>query len=499
MRPSVLILASTLAAALPAAALDVTGTVVDKLGAPIAGAKVCATSDASACVTTGAQGDFHLQKAIAIRPSAADSRGFELAYRHGALTLLAPSAMTARLEWLAPDGRRTWSVSELRLAAGRNAVALPRSLPRAGLCLVRLSTADQVLSWKAVIVSGTPSAGAPASSPRVLALSKAAAFATLEITKSGYQTAHYEVAKETEADVMIYLSAIGDVGLPFGGTAQVKVIAIDRDKKLLITESVEASCDSDVVVHDTTRDTSNYAIRGGYLWTWETGDCTGQAFTGTSNDIVGKWTLGNPDADLPADLKTGCTPDTSGSGQTPFDSYTADYTVTSTQVTSAISVDICPGDLYGPLLALMFTGDSGVTLTKNTCRQLAFKNGNGEDATVDFTKKGDSLLIAFTYKGTVCKSGDSFSFSDADPVCPEPDGGFDEFVGCLAGSGFADLGIMAKASAAVPRPALSVERRFPAWGSLPMTRDPASALRAIRAEAVHAVSIFANDGRRGAR
>jgi hypothetical protein len=494
MRPVPILAALAFALTLPIHALDISGNVLDKLENPIAGAKVCIKSDPTSCVTTDADGAFDLTKAIAIRNPGMGASAFSLTYRRGSLIVRSPSAVAARLEWLGTDGRRAFSASEVKLAAGANALPLPAGLPHAGVVILRLTTADQTLTWKAVLAPGiaSPAGGASSASPRIAALAKAAA-ATLEISKTGYRTRTYEPAAETETDVYIYLSETSDVGVVLTGNLVQKIIAIDHVKKTIVTEFVDVYCDtgsSTTILRDTTQDTSSYAIRDGNLWTWATGDCTGPMFTGTASDIVGTWTLVDPNALLPADLRTGCTSDTSG-GDSPFESLTAVYTISATQASEAVTAETCAGDYFGYYFADAFSTDSTVIMTKNTCKEIILKNGKGETATVDFSNQGDSLHSVYSYKTSTCALSMDFGLSQKDPVCPEG-AGLAEFMDCAKGTGFANVDPLAKAgslakmsllaqsTAGIPsRFPMSLERRAPpVMAKLPKTgwlaplRDP---------------------------
>lgn len=436
------------AAVLPIHALDISGYVLDKLENPISGAKVCIKSDPTSCVTTGADGAFELAKTIAIRDRGTGPSAFSLTYRRGSLIVRSPAAVAARLEWLAPDGRRAFSASVVKLAAGSNSLSLPAGLPHAGVVILRLSTGEQTLTWKAVLAPGiaAPSEGASSASPRIASLAKAAA-ATLEISKTGYRTRTYEPAMETETDVVLYLSQTSDVGVQLTGTLVQRIIAIDHAKKTIVTEFVDVYCDtgnSTTILRDTTQDTSFYAVRDGKLWTWAEGDCTGPMFTGTATDIVGTWTMVDPSALLPADLRAGCTSDTA-SGDSPFESLTAVYTITETQATEAVTAETCAGDYFGYYFADEFSVDTTITLTKNTCKEIIFKNGKGETATIDFSNQGDSLHTVYSYKAATCALSLDFGLSQKDPVCPEGDGLY-ELMDCAMGSGFANVALVAQAS-----------------------------------------------------
>lgn len=455
----------------PVSALDVSGNVLDKLGDPISGANVCIKSDQTSCVATNADGAFHLVKAVAIRNPGAGAFAFSLAYLRGSLIVRSPSAVLARVEWLSANGRHPWAASEVKLASGANTLAMPMGLPHAGPCILRISTPDQVLTWKAVLAPGFASASGSASSgtPRIASLSKAAA-ATLEISKTGYRTRTYDPSGETETGAIIYLSQTTDVGLTFGGNLSEKVVSIDHANKTIVTEYTGASCDSatNAVVHETVQDTQNYVVRSGNLWTWYDGGCTGQMFTGTASDIVGTWSMVDPNALLPADLRTGCMSDSSGTGSS-FETFSGQYTISETQIAGTISAETCPGDYFGSLFAYEFAADTTVNLFKNTCQEISFTNGKGETATFDFTKVGDSLHTAYAYKTSPCAMDMYFGLSMKDPTCPEGQE-LARFFTCLAGSGFAAAPVAkvsAQGSASLPMSRARMHRAPPTFAKAP--------------------------------
>ncbi|MDB5104261.1 MAG: hypothetical protein JWP91_1950 [Fibrobacteres bacterium] len=501
MRFKFLAFVSTLAfGILQARAVDVSGNVLSKLGDPIPGAKVCIKSDPTKCVTTDAQGAFRIASgAIGIRKpapsSVPDGAAYRMDFRNGILFLDAPAASGARLEWTAASGRTLFAATDVKLARGRNALALPRGLPENGICFIRLQTPDHSLVWKAVVAGPQGKAsfngGEPASG-RVLALSKAASAGTLEISKTGFRTRTYEPASDPETGAIIMLGTPDDIGLTFTGSFSAKVISIDRANRSMIVENVDAFCEGGAVARDTTRDTSLYAFRNGKFWLWEKGACQAQVFNGTGTDPVGTFTLADPEAELPADLRAGCT-DSSAGNDIPFQSFNAIYVVTETRITGDLSLELCAGDLYGPFIGALLGQDTGVTMTKNTCNQVVFAN-KAENGVLDFTRKGDSLHFKFTYKSKTCTADQDFAFSDRDPICPEDTTSIDSFLECMITSGFVDTAAfsqsggpspMAKASAAT-RPAtlvrapwpMSMESRPPRIGpaSLPV-RSPAAGLR----------------------
>jgi hypothetical protein len=464
MLPRILTLAAAFALCnLPALALDISGMVLDKIGDPITQAKVCVVADPGKCVNTGAQGEFHIASGIAIRKSAPGSAPYAMEFRRGTLTLEAPAPVRARLEWSGPGGRVLFAASDVSLSRGSNPISLPAGLPENGICFIRLRAGGVNLAWRAMLMGARAevTAGAqPASPGPILALSKAAALTTLEVSKAGYRTKLYDPETDREQDAVIVLAKSDDVGLTFAGNFTSKVIAIDRTNKNMIIESVESECDDEVLVKDTVRDTSQYAFRDGKLWLWTAGECTAEVFSGTGTDPVGTWTLTDASADLPADLKAGCD-SSSVPGDDPYENFTATYIVSETAIKGNISVDLCPGDIYGFFITIVLAEDPSIALTRNTCKQVQYRNGKDETADLNFSKKGDSLHFEFVYKTTTCEVNQDLALSDKDPVCPD-DSGLEEFMGCLYGSGFADLDGMtraAKTSAASPA-RMSMERAY---------------------------------------
>ena len=440
-------------AANPAGALNISGFVVDKVGAPLPLAKVCLQTDAAKCVSTGVNGDFHITDGIGVRRTEPRGEAFNLAYRNGSLLLEAPAGGHAALEWIGPQGNRLLASSETDLVKGRNTLAVPRGLGN-GVRFLRLRIDGLTLAWKATLVEGRGGAGAPESAPRILALAKTAAVTALVITKNGFKDETYRPAKETETRVLIVLTASDDLGYTFNGKYLAKVLAIDRTKQTLSTQSVESSCDTnDALVYDTLKDTSNYVIRDGKLWIWYTGDCSGEVFSGTSTDIVGAWTLIDPVEPLPADLKSGCKPVHADSIDIGLDGYKSTYKISDTAIVGEVAADICPADIFGPDVADIFYGDTTLEVVKNTCKQATFRNGKGETADLNFTKIGDtdSLQLAFVYKGKTCEGRIDMNLS-ADPQCSGDDPLL-PFAICVSTSGFAKAQVIpAKTSAAAPLP-----------------------------------------------
>ncbi|MEO6098666.1 MAG: hypothetical protein ABIW76_24615, partial [Fibrobacteria bacterium] len=476
--------ASLALAMLPAHAVDVSGNVISKSGAPISQAKVCVKADASKCVTTDLKGAFHIAvaaSATAIRESDPRPSPFAMDLRSGILTLDATAAGEVKVEWIGPGGRMLWPVENLRLRRGRNALTVPKGLPESGICFLRLRAAGRTFTWKAVLIqggaSGNPRSESASPSGRIAALAKSAGTGTLEISKTGYRTRIYEPLENPETGALIAMSTTDDVGLEYTGSFSAKIHSINRTAKSMMVENVDVYCEGASVVRDTTLDTTLYAFVGGKFWLWVKGECSGQVFTTTSTDPVGNFTLLDPAGELPADLRVGCVSEIRNQ-DSPFENFNANYQVTETRFSGDISVDLCPADYFGFYFADPLFLDTNVSLTKNTCKQMIFENGAGETAALDFSKKGDSLWFDFTFKDKKCVGSLDFRLSGKDPVCPEDSGTVKSLLKCMLGSGFADTaGIggapkgAAKTSAAVP--ALG-------FGRLPMSRESAAGF-AIRA------------------
>jgi hypothetical protein len=444
-----------LAALLPAYALNVTGRVLTKLGAPIPGAQVCIKSNPGSCVTTGAQGEFSLSGAIAIRPAVHAGSRFSLSRQGGSLRVESNSAVSVRLEWLSADGRTRWAVSDQRLAAGSNPLALPSGLPHAGLCILRLSGSTETLAWKVVLASGPAVSPGAASSaaPRIAALSKAAS-ALLEISKTGFRPRIYQPRSDTDTSALIHLSEIADTGFAYSGTQHTTIASIDRIRHLIITVDSGFYCDwqTDSLVVTQTFDTAHYAIRDGRLWLWETPDCEGTLFTGTSSDPVGRWDLIEPSAPLPADLMVGCSQNSGGSVGGVFESLREEITLAETGITTSVSFGMCPGDFYATNLASNLFWDSSVVITKSSCQQITFRNQAGNTGTIDFSKREDSLSVAFASPGKTCQTGIKFNLNDRTHTCPEgPSSDGSDFLTCISDAGFGQIYLVKTAAQPMSR------------------------------------------------
>lgn len=466
--------AALLAAWLPASSLDIAGTVVDKLFKPISMAKVCLESEPSNCIDTDGGGAFRISDAqVGLRPSTAPP-AYRLEIRQGTLFLDGPAAK-ASLEWIGAGGKSAAPARAVELAGGRTAIAMPPGLPGDGVYFVRLKAGGTTQTWKTVILGGTGSAaaGRHGTPPRAMALSKTAVTGSLTVSKAGYRTRTYDPLMETESNVVIQLGSQDDVGFSYSVEFEVKVISIDRTAKRIVTESISTECDeSDAIVTDTVRDTSDYAIRGGRMWMWTSGDCFGDAYTGPGTDPVGSWTLSETEADLPSDLREGCqVANPPSGGSLPFDNFTATQTISETKVSLKAGIEFCPGDLYTPAVGNFLLNDPEVSLVRNTCKEAAFVNEYGDTATLAYSRTGDSLHGEFLFPSDtgpdqVCGfTQELFLFDSPPQACPEASP-LVPFVVCAISSGFAVLpeseGAMAKSPARPGMQAITRERLRPA-------------------------------------
>jgi hypothetical protein len=203
--------ALALAGALPGWTLDITGKVVDKLEAPVAGAQICVQGGA-ACANSGSDGAFHLTGSSALRPEDKLTRGFVMDLRGGRPVLQSPMAGAARFEWFDAGGRRL-SGRDAALTAGRNEIDLAAPAGR-GLHFLRLALGNMTVTWKAMLEA----VGNGAQTSAVAALAKASAAGSLQCSKGGYATRTYNPSADVETGVVIMLGDEKDVALFDGKT-----------------------------------------------------------------------------------------------------------------------------------------------------------------------------------------------------------------------------------------------------------------------------------------
>ncbi len=457
-------------------ALDISDYVIDKLQNPIADANVCLQSDTSHCVATDQFGSFRISDGIiGVRPATRDRGAFALEYRGEGLSLSSPYPTRARIQWNDAGGRAVSATRDLRLSQGRNALPLPDGLRKNGLAFLRIYLSDATLTWKAVLMGGAVSAtrmDGNAKGFRAVALSKAMVGpAGLEISKTGYQTLAYQPGSETESDKAIILTASDDSSLQFKSSLTNKVLAIDTAKMIIVTESLSSYCYGDSIRTDTLTDTSSYEIRDGKMYVWYPGDCFGKAYSGSAVTPVGDWTLSQATTDLPEDLQsTDCSIDESSSYSV-VTAFAGVSHITSSEIKTDVTVDLCPGDIYRNTFEGSLLLDSTVTATTASCRELDYKNGKGDTAKILFTQKDDSIASVFSYKTATCLHADPFGLIGFADACPANEDPLGPLFTCLGNSGFATPGMaqtkgLAKSSVTGARNLpMSVARKTPSFSA----------------------------------
>lgn len=199
---------ATLALASATWSLDITGKVVDKLEAPIAGAQIC-VQGGTACANSGADGAFHLTGSSALRPEDVAARGFAADWRGGRLAVTSPLAGPARLEWFDAAGRRLAGI-DLALAKGRNEIGDAPS--GGGLHFLRLTQGNVSVTWTAMLDGAGPSV------PDIASLAKTSATGAIQCVKGGYATRVYNPSADVETGVVIMLGGEKEVALFDGKT-----------------------------------------------------------------------------------------------------------------------------------------------------------------------------------------------------------------------------------------------------------------------------------------
>ena len=492
MIPRVAVLLSLLLGAMPTLGLDITGVVINKSEKPVALASICVKNHPSRCVQSDVQGNFHITDGAGVEFSAPKTP-VTLELTGGRMALTLPAAAAARIDWHDAAGRSLAPALSTRLAAGRNVLELP-ALPRDGLHFIRVSMPGFTATWKAVLLEPAGNGRPAPASPRqgLAALSKASALSTeLLVTKANYRPEIYLPGSEAETDAVILLTAVSDSGFKYTSVFKAKNLALDRAKGEWITETKVDTCQGVTAVSTTVRDTSRFAIRGGKLLQWFDGQCVGEVLTGGGADVAGTWTFSESDVFLPQDLRPASCKDTIPSSSVP-ETVKGTLVMTEADQTLEFTVETCPSDIYLPLIGMFLLTDTTVELATNTCRNLTFKNGAGEQAALSFEKRGDSLASTFTFQATTCKGVEMMRQGEGVALdCSGNDPAFD-FLDCIAGTGFfgdippgAGPLTLAKKSSALATP----------YARLPMTMVPGRTIR----PATGRTSIFSSNGRNHSR
>ncbi|MEO7427392.1 MAG: hypothetical protein ABI036_19555 [Fibrobacteria bacterium] len=449
-------------------ALNIQDIVQDKLYNGVEAAKVCLISDSAICALTNEDGEFAIADGIiAVRHPGQGSEAFRLESGAGGLTLYAPVPARAKVQWLDAGGRSLSTLGDRPLAQGRNPVSFPDGLRNSGLCFLRVYLSDMTLTWKTVLLEGAVSAipstrGGSGSGIRAAALSKVQAGpAGIVISKSGYKTRTYRPFREAESGEIIILTAADDDNLPFTTDIVTSITTLDMPGKTIITQSVENYCEGNDLRADTLTDTTIYSIRNGKMYVWNPGDCYGTILAGPSLTPVATWTLSQVEAALPVDLQAnGCAPDSSepiAEGS----EFQVIYDITATKITAHFTYPICPSDAYRENFEGELLLDPDVVVTKVTCKEIGYRNGDGETAKVLVTQAGDSVRSVFTYGSKTCAFSKDMSLSNNPVSCSDDGDPFYEHLECLYASGFVTVASksgLAKSSAAASLPALPMSR-----------------------------------------
>lgn len=439
-----------------ASGLDISGTVTDKIGKPLAGAKICLQSAPSRCFTTDSTGAF-LFGNPGNTPVTVPRRlpAFRLA--GAVLKIHSAAAGEAELAFFDSQGRQLTPWRKQPLPQGPGEIPLDfrghggtgpvfarfRGAVRGSLRLFGLETGV----WMgASALRGLEAGPPPAAGNRSFATRLGAAGRTgtqvneaLLVQKTGYRQRLYRPYFEMEEDVQIPLALLPDSGALLAKTTSQRVLEIDRTSRFIVRENVLTSCYNVYLVRDTLIDSLNYNLAAGKLHTWENFYCEGFAYTGSSKDVVGAWkAMSGVRQPLPANLKPGdCSPEpVEESEHIVFQS--GNYAVAANKLTSTVVNRICPGDLFGEkLIQEIRYEDTTVLLTGNSCLQQTFKSGEtGLSAVLNYTVLADSVRMSLAYNGKTC-TVHRWPFGKEPVSCPDLSYQAEESFGkCLKSIGF---------------------------------------------------------------
>jgi hypothetical protein len=297
------------------------------------------------------------------------------------------------------------------------------------------------LTWKAVFLGETGSLsplGGVRPGSLAAALSKSSALPDpLRITKTGFRDATYQPNSDADSDAVITMAAVTDTGLTYDLGISEKILSFDRVHGSFATERIDSVCDiDDYLFADTVNDTTRYGFSDNKMYLWTEDGCQGSSFTGSGTDPVGTWTLQADFTDLPSDLRTpDCSSDPAGDDFSYFNYKSVVYHIAETSISTNEQVEFCAADFYGPVFGQRIGEDTSITMTKNTCLEIDYRNGKGESATLTFSKKDDSLQGVFAYLAKTCTFKEKMSLSDNATRCPEVDP-LEDFSSCAQFSGF---------------------------------------------------------------
>ena len=422
-------MAACLGSVMAADTLDVSGRVLDKLESPIPSPRICLLEDKSLCVSGDADGRFRFVHALAspVRKVLRSRRGVE--FRGGRFRLHSGAALTAQVEWFDMRG----GVLDRRavdLVAGENDLG-PAPAGR-GLMLVRVRAGEDVFLGKAVGHFGVPQAG-PVVAPGPFAKAAHHEQRTLVFSAPGYRT-RYEpmIVLNTFTDMEIHLAAEDDSGFHLDQDFTGKVLSLDRGKGKILIEYASVQCAGGSRLASTYVDTLNYIWRDGEMLLWGESDCQGTRLTGAGPDIVGTWNRESfpvhlPQDLLPANCRTGI--------QMRFP-VASRLRIGEKEIGTEITYDFCPQERYGWQIEEMFGSQAGIVKTGNTCRETAYRNEQGESASVSYTAAGATISAEFRFKEAVCRYWES-PYALEPEACPDPlSARFEDFRRCVMNSGF---------------------------------------------------------------
>lgn len=400
--PDLLLLAGLLlpaAAAIPAEAIQVQFNLSDKMGAPVAGARICLAEDTSQCRTTDAQGKSLFSPTVGIPPAAAAPGGApSFAVRPGFLIIETSRPMRARLSMYAVSGRRLGPGLALGLRPGRTLLPWPKGI--SGLAFFRLDTESGSARFGAV--------NEPGPSPRLAALAKAAAanLHAFAISKSGYQGFVYRPRKENDT-ASIRLAADGDTGIPYVGIIRARLAGIDSAGHSLQYAYTQETCDGATPVSREQTATLPFWIREG-RWYFPAGNCYGVALGKSGDGIFGLWkSLGL--VPLPPGLfPVACDPSKDSLVTSVPNLFFLDegggwdIDLGSDSLTIRIRRRACPGNQLIVDPAALDGQDGRPELLSNTCTEVKLRNSRDETATYSYPVASDSLKAVYTYGGATC-------------------------------------------------------------------------------------------------
>jgi hypothetical protein len=306
---------------------------------------------------------------------------------------------------------------------------------REGLFFFRVTAPGHAYTGKALALShkaehGNPfaSASTSATATRITALAKAATanLHALVITKSGYRPYTYRPRTDRDTGVVVRLAAEGDSGIQYAGIIRAKVVAIDTAAHAINYSYSETKCSGSSQTTVEQKSSLPFWIRDG-KWYFPAGNCQGVALGKPTAGFFGSWkTLGvetYPAGLLPVTCDPGKDSVVTGVLNLFFINEGGgwDIDLREDSMTIKIRRELCPGNQAVYNVAYYDGLEGRPLLTKNTCREVEFRNPSNEPGTYSFVTQSDSLRGVFTYKDKTCPTpGVSLSIDTHSPkTCPE--------------------------------------------------------------------------------